>query len=147
MKRVALKRRKSLRDYCRDKVKTEGTAYRWNRTGKLKVRKPLKKVSRSKRKALSQYYPLNDEFLARPENKFCLICIVRREHGENILIQLATEVHHWGSRNGRLLCYVPWFRPSCRSCREWPHAHPKQAREMGLLAPASIWGVYPEDRN
>lgn len=147
MKRTPLVRRISLRDSFRRKLKAEGT-FRTFRLGRcIKRKKPLKKVSRSKRKALSIYFPLQEEFLEQPENKFCLICTVRREHGENILVQLATEVHHWAGRIGRLLCYVPYFRPSCKSCREWPHQHGTQAREWGLLAPASQWNVFPGNGN
>jgi hypothetical protein len=103
----------------------------------------LKKVSLGHRKRLTAYYALAGAFLKQPENKFCLICTARREHGENILIALATEVHHWAGRMGRLLCYVPYFRPTCFGCRMFPHDHPKEAREWGLLAPAPQWNVFP----
>lgn len=121
-----------------------GKQFRSERDGPTQLKRtPLKKIAKSQRKRLRKYYPLAKEFLSRPENKFCLICTVRREHGENILINLATEIHHWAGRIGKLLCYVPYFRPSCFSCRLWPHDHPKLAREYGLLAPAPLWGVFP----
>jgi hypothetical protein len=109
----------------------------------LKRKKPMKKIARSQRTRLQVYFALSTEFLLKPENKFCLTCQVRREHGENILIQIATEVHHWAGRIGRLLCYVPFFRPSCRGCRDWPHTNATKAREWGLLAPAPLWNVFP----
>jgi hypothetical protein len=103
----------------------------------------LKKVSQGRRTRLTAYYALAGAFLRQPQNKYCLICTVRREHGENILIGSATEVHHWAGRIGRLLCYVPYFRPSCFGCRSFPHDHPKEAREWGLLAPAPQWNRFP----
>lgn len=141
--RKPLKRKMSLRDSFLRKLKAERT-HRIYRNGKtIKRVKPLKKVSRSHRKRLAGYYALQQAFLRQPENRYCLICTMRREHGENILVQLATEVHHWAGRIGRLLCYVPYFRPSCYGCRSWPHEHPKQARKWGILAPAKLWNVFP----
>jgi len=127
------------------KLKQAGTRFIYNARGELKRKRPLKKVAKAKRNALRGYYVLQSAFLSLPENKFCIICIVRREHGENILVNLATEVHHWAGRIGRLLCYVPFFRPSCFRCREWPHQHAETAREWGLLAPAPRYNVFPVD--
>lgn len=53
---------------------------------RLKRKKPLKKIARSRRRVLQEYFALSTAFLLRPENANCLICQVRREHGENILI-------------------------------------------------------------
>jgi hypothetical protein len=142
-----LKRRVSLRDGFIRKLKHDATKTVYGRNGSIKRVKPLKKVSRSQRHRLAAYMALAEAFLKQPENKHCLICIVRREHGENILINLATEVHHWAGRIGRLLCYVPYFRPSCYRCRTFPHDHPKEARDWGLLAPANQWNVFPGDGN
>lgn len=124
-----------------------GTRFSWDRNGHLKRKKPIKKLSRALRSRLKVYFTLTTEFLLRPENALCLICQVRREHGENILIQPATEVHHFRGRRGRLLCWVPGFRPSCRGCRDFPHDNKKQARELGLLAPAVLYDVFPGDGN
>ncbi len=133
-----------LRDWFVRKLKREGTKtiYAHNQIAR---KKPMKKIARSRRRAMSEYFALSTKFLLRPENALCLICKVRREHGENILIQAATEVHHFAGRIGRLLCYVPFFRPSCRGCREWPHQHPVKAREWGLLALPAQWNVFPKD--
>lgn len=144
--RRLLKRKVSLRDYMIRKLKREGTRFIRKANGVLKRVKPLKKVAKAKRNALRGYYALQAAFLSQPENQFCLICIVRREHGENILVNLATEVHHWAGRIGRLLCYVPFFRASCFRCREWPHQHAETAREWGLLAPPAQYNVFPGDR-
>lgn len=107
-------------------------------------RSSLKRASKGLKAEQAKYFKLSAAFLARPENRFCIICIVRREHGENILINFATEVHHWAGRIGRLLCYVPFFRPSCRHCRDWPHENKTKARLWGLLAPITKWNVFPD---
>jgi hypothetical protein len=144
MKRVALKRKVSLRDSYRRKLKERGTRRIWGLSGFSK-RKPLKKVARSQRQRLTKYFALSTAFLLKPENKLCVICQTRREHGEDILINNAVEVHHFRGRIGRLLCWVPGFRASCFPCRSWPHDNPTKARAWGLLAPAALWNVYPGD--
>jgi hypothetical protein len=132
-----------LRDGFLRKLKREGTRFLFKR-GRLKRKKPMKKIARSRRREMGEYFALSTAFLLRPENENCLICTVRREHGENILINCATEIHHWAGRIKRLLCYVPFFRPSCRGCREWPHQNPATAREWGLLAPTGQWNHFPD---
>lgn len=112
------------------------------RTNGLK-RTRIKRISKGLKAEQSKYRTISAAFLARPENKFCIICVVRREHGENILVNLATEVHHWAGRIKRLLCYVPFFKPSCRSCRDWPHENKTKARLWGLLAPITQWNRFP----
>lgn len=103
------------------------------RKGKLHRKRPLKKVSRSHRNRLKKYYPIQQEFLAKPENQLCAICIARREHGEIIRQNKATEVHHAAYRYGTLLFDTKYFRPSCRRCRSWPHDNTKKAEEWGLI--------------
>lgn len=127
-----MKRKVSLRDSYLKRLKAEGTHYLWKRNGTIRRQKPLKKLSRSHRHKLSQYYAVRDEFLRREENQVCEICTRRREAGENIPLQAATEVHHRSGR-GKMLCEVREFVASCYSCRLWPHENPKQARELGLL--------------
>lgn len=119
-------------DSYRKRLKEEGTKNTWDRNGKLKRKKPLKKISKSQRRKLSEYYAVQKEFLARPENRYCRICEARREHGENKLINLSTEVHHRSGR-GKNLSNVSEFVASCNSCRLWPHTNPKLAREWNLL--------------
>lgn len=124
-------------------LKRDGTKVFFKRNGHIQRKKPMKKIARSRRREMAEYFALSTEFLLRPENYLCVICQVRREHGENILINCATEIHHWAGRCKRLLCYVPFFRPSCRGCRDWPHQHGETAREWGLLAPAPRYNVFP----
>lgn len=110
-------------------------------------RSVLKRESKGRKAELAKYRKLAKEFLARPENQFCWICQVRRESGENILINFATEVHHWALRYGKLLCYVPYFRASCFRCRDFPHENKTRARELGVLAPLHLCGVFPSSGN
>lgn len=140
-----LKRKKSLRDGFIRKLKEQGTKIIYRANGRFKRLKPIKKVSRALRTRMRSYLALHGPFLARPENQLCLICTVRREHGENIAINCATEIHHHRGRRGRLLCWVPGFRPSCFFCRDWPHENKRKAREWGLLAPAVLYDVFPAD--
>lgn len=94
-------------------------------------RSPLKSASKGLKAEQLKYRKLSAAFLALPENKWCLCCIVRREGlGENIIRNQSSEVHHWAGRIGRLLCYVPFFRAFCNACRTWPHVHPSKAREQ-----------------
>lgn len=142
--RNGLKRKVSLRDGFLRKLKNEGTRVSWNRNGKIKRQRPLKKVSRSLRERLKVYQFLAKIFLSKPENENCIICTVRREHGENIVINRSTEIHHHRRRRGRLLCWVPGFRASCYPCRLWPHENGERARELGLLASAVLFDVFPD---
>lgn len=117
--------------------------YRFGRRQSGLRRTKIKRVSKGLKAEQAKYFKLSAAFLAQPENRFCIICIVRREHGENILINFATEVHHFAGRIKRLLCYVPYFKPSCRHCRDWPHENKSKARLWGLLAPITKWNVFP----
>jgi hypothetical protein len=145
LKRTPLKRRVSIRDGYLRRLKAEKTDFQFNFAGQRFRKRPVKKMGRARRSRLKEYYALTLEFLRREENRLCLICQVRREHGENICIQPATEVHHHRGRRGRLLTWVPGFRPSCYGCRLWPHDNKRLAREYGLLASTVLYDVFPED--
>lgn len=138
-------KRTSLRDSWKRKFLAMPKALREKARQSSLKRSPLKRASKGLKAEQSKYWKLSAAFLARPANKFCIICVVRREHGENILVNLATEIHHWAGRIKRLLCYIPFFKPSCRSCRDWPHDNKVKAREWGLLAPITQWNVCPDD--
>lgn len=111
----------------------------------LLKRTRLKRMSKGLKAVTAKYRKLENHFLAQPENKWCEICTRRREAGENICRNQSTEVHHYAGRIGRLLCYVPYFIASCFWCRDWPHKHPKKARELRLLAPPKLWNVFPRN--
>lgn len=60
-------------------------------------------------------------------------------HGPFIILEgkcgrLADDVHHMKGRlDGNYLDDLTWL-PVCRSCHDWIHTHPKEARALGLLA-------------
>lgn len=106
----------------------------------------IKSESKRLKDERAKYRKVSAVFLARPENKWCICCTLRREVlQENITRNQATVIHHWAGRIGRLLCYVPYFKAFCSGCPPWPHEHPKEARELNLLAPAHLWEVFPGD--
>lgn len=48
--------------------------------------------------------------------------------------------HHIRGRIGSLLCDTRYWVAVCREHHQWIHAHPNQARELGLLAQPGDWG-------
>lgn len=106
-----------------------------------KKRTALRKVSKALARRLRvDYYPERSEFLSKPENQWCAICLCRGIENPNP----ATEVHHIRGRAGKLLSDSRFFVASCFPCREWPHTFKQKARELGILAGPGEWGKYPE---
>lgn len=127
--------------------------------------KALKAISAKRKVQVREYSRIGREFLAKPENSVCGVCLARsmqvpwsvikrglvqmgeagistlREAGATVTP--ATEKHHYRGRRGRLLCDTRFFIASCFRCREFPHEHPKEARELELLAPPAEWEVFP----
>jgi len=103
-------------------------------------RTEIKKISKSLRAKKREYFKKHSAYLA--EHPFCGICLVQGVIPPNP----ATEIHHKFGRAGSLLNDERGFVPSCRSCREIPHANPQWAREMGILGTAAQWNV-PIDRH
>lgn len=132
MKRTPLRRKTPLR---RMSQKAYARAFV---NGIPKPRKPLKKVSKSQSRRLREYYAVRNAYLA--EHPACAICLLLDQ-----VPAPAVEVHHTRGRAGRLLADARFFAPSCRKCRDVPHDNPRWAREVGLLAPAAQWNVYPID--
>jgi len=123
-----------MRDAYANKCRDRGQFFSTLNKTAMKKGTPLKKVSKSQRRKLKTYFEVRNEFLR--DNPACLICVVR-----GLTPAPATEVHHLFGRSNSLLCDVRGFCPSCKSCREWPHANPKEARELGLLGEPWEWGV------
>lgn len=101
-------------------------------------RTPLKKQSKARAREMAIYHQEKNEWLLRPENAACAICLCL-----GVTPKAATEVHHKNGRIGRLLRYQPWWIPSCRSCRDVPHDRPNWARDMGILGEKNQWNVFP----
>jgi hypothetical protein len=109
------------------------------RSGLLKRgEKPMKRVSTKRSRQNVQYSDVRRLFLeAFP---LCMMCRKLRHRAP----RESTEVHHWRGRCGRLLCYTRFFVSSCGECHDWVHANGAEAREMGFLAPAVIFNVFPK---
>lgn len=146
MKRTPLKRKTSLRDSFKKKLKKEGTFYTFGRNGTIKRNKPLKKIARAQRTRQALYFTIHAPFLAIPGNEECQVCIRRREAGENIAVNPATIIHHRHGRIKKLLCYIPWFLASCKSCERWPHVNLAKARDLGIICPRTAYDVSPPQR-
>ena len=95
---------------------------------------PMRKVSSSRAREMRLYYEERAEWLkAHPA---CMICLVR-----GMTPAPATEVHHRFGRVGSLLRDQRGWCASCVHCRDWPHANPREARELGVLGPPELWNV------
>lgn len=170
----------TLRRHKKPKKHSNLKRVAWTRSKKIHNKEPytfpkakdhrpeMKRISKKQKRALTKrYFPVQTEFLKRPENRVCWICIGRslgatraeiREimdrtpyeafkilENSGAVITGATEVHHYAGRIGRLLDFVPYFVPECRGCRQWPHDNLRQARALDLVAPASAYNVFPEN--
>lgn len=106
-----------------------------------KPRKPLRAVSAQRRPLLAEYAKLRRAFLKT--HPVCLACdaIHRAEPAHRA--KPSTDVHHMNGRVGRLLCFTDYWLPVCRKCHDWIGAHPKEARNLGLLCKAGDWNRQP----
>lgn len=126
--------RKAWKPQPGERIKSDGKRF-WKTPARAK---PLKKISKATRGRLEKYYRLRDEFLR--EHSVCIACMTRGLPG----IGVANQLHHLRGRAGRLLCDVRFFAGVCAPCHHWIHfENPTEARELGLLAPASEWNVFP----
>lgn len=66
----------------------------------------------------------------RSLHRWCECCTLRNSGS---ISQAAVDIHHVHGRDGLLLFDVRYWLAVCRPCHNWIHAHPKQARELGLL--------------
>lgn len=107
----------------------------WKKTEIPKQKAPMRQVSKKRQSRLGEYRKVSKAFLER--NQVCKICLVRGIIPPN----KSTEIHHHRGRIGRLLCDVRGFVASCFPCRDFPHANTVVARELGVLAPATLWNV------
>ena len=87
----------------------------------MKRHTPLRRMSKKREAEYKEYLRLRRFFMA--ENRICQVCFARG----------SKDVHHKAGR-GRNLNNVETWCAVCRPCHNWIHNHPKQARELGLLA-------------
>ncbi len=92
--------------------------------------KPIKniipQVSSKKKKQDQEYLKLRERYLT--ERTLCEVKV-------SGCMMHATDVHHTFSGANRSVYYLiqsTWL-PVCRSCHDWIHAHPQDARELGYL--------------
>lgn len=110
-----------------------------------KPRKPLKRTTKprptspKRQRESREYSKKRKAFLASKRfcegKRFVGVC------SENFVGQAIhscfnrpQDVHHKAGRlGGNFLNESTWL-PVCRTCHDWIHAHPKEARALGLLA-------------
>lgn len=101
----------------------------------------MKKLSKRRSSQNKEYLKLRKEFLERPENKWCPVCL-RGLNGVQSVTR-ATEIHHINGREGIALCDEKnWVALSTIGHR-WVHANPKQAMKHGLMK-KSVSYIYEE---
>ena len=110
-------------------------------------RKPLKKISKNQRHEHSIYRASFREWVAKPENARCAVCIILRAAGEIATINPTTERHHFRGRHHKLLNWEPGWIPCCRAHREWPHdpANRARAEENDIIASRTDFNTYPPE--
>jgi len=95
----------------------------------MKRRKPLNRCTKlrpvsARRAAQLKVYRSLKKFVlkARP---YCEMgdCPLRR----------ATQIHHMKGREGARLNDTRYWLAVCAQCHDWIHAHPKEARRIGVL--------------
>lgn len=142
-----IQRKKSLRDYIRDKRIREGKPlYAVSPLQPLKpksatgrpsgaqdanqpVKRPratLKRESPKRAKENRQYTEQRKAFLVA--HPFCQIRTTHCTHH-------ATDIHHRAGRLGAMLLDESQWLSTCRNCHQWTHQHSNAARELGFIAP------------
>ncbi len=93
-----------------------------------KVRKPLPRVTPKRAKQNREYSVRRKAFLG--VNR---ICCAGPMLGWNNCSMRSDDVHHRAGRlGGNFLNESTWIAV-CRSCHDYIHTHPKEARSLGLL--------------
>jgi hypothetical protein len=86
----------------------------------------IPRVSAKRAKKDAEYSKLRQRYLT--ENPLCVIKVAGCANG-------ATDVHHVFSGSDRDIYYLvqSTFLATCRSCHQWIHNNPEQARILGYL--------------
>ena len=96
----------------------------------MKARTPIRRVSVKHAKELREYAKLRKEFMEL--NDLCYATHILRRCGHYDCQRWASDLHHVQGRGKNLLRTETWIAV-CRSCHQFIHDHPRQAREVGLL--------------
>tara|TARA_R110002167_G_scaffold7497_2_gene35581 strand:+ start:2361 stop:2762 length:402 start_codon:yes stop_codon:yes gene_type:complete len=86
--------------------------------------KQIKKRSDKKVMQDRLYTVLRNKFMLQHPN-----CQINTAHCTTV----GTEIHHTAYRTGDNYLDTKTWLNACRSCHNWCHANPKEARELGLL--------------
>jgi hypothetical protein len=92
----------------------------------LRRKTPLKRVSKTRQKALNTYSKLRQSFLQ--ELPLCEVCPTVKMDQRN----QSTDVHHKKGRGKHYLDVDSWLSV-CRQCHDRIHVNPSWAREKGYL--------------
>lgn len=88
-----------------------------------KPRAPIRKVTAKRAKANREYSTAR--LIHLEAHPFCERCL---RDGQQII---ATDIHHLAGRDGERLIDSENFLSTCRTCHEWLHAHPQEAKQLG----------------
>jgi hypothetical protein len=89
---------------------------------KKKNVKPIRPRSKKREAEYAIYRTVREEFLSRPENKYC------RKYPH----LLATTVHHSKGKIGKLLYDTKWFVALSMEGHRWTEEHPEEAKKLKL---------------
>lgn len=100
------------------------TLQQWldRKTAGRKPKKPVKKRSAKRQRAAKEYTKLRKAYLTR------LACEAKLP----VCTGRMVEIHHSQGRGINLNNVNSWVGV-CRPCHDWIHAHPSDARKLGLL--------------
>lgn len=119
--------------------KVKSTTSLWKRikypSRPSKQQSRLRSISKLRQKRLVMYRKMVKAWALLKENRTC------RYPGCN---KGNPDVHHSRGRAGALLLETRFWIPLCRRHHEWIGAHPRAAREVGLLAEVGQWNVMPK---
>ena len=86
----------------------------------------IPRVSSKRKKKDNEYLKLREKYLIKNS-----LCKIQLKDCTNI----ATDIHHTYAGSNRDTYYLvqsTWLS-TCRSCHNWIHSHPKEARLLGCL--------------
>lgn len=104
----------------------------------LKRSGKLRPMSKKRQRESRTYSLLRAAFLeAKPKCEACApitgyACVAG--NGSNLMANRSRDVHHVKGRLGGNLNNPDTWLAVCRTCHNWIHNHPRDARALGLLA-------------
>lgn len=102
----------------------------------LQRKTQMKRVSSKRARELRQYAKQRKAFLAKPENRWCVVAAsgrVGRHWTGATVFQRATEVHHQLGRNSKLLLDEKYWMAISRPGHDWINENQNEARKLGWV--------------